>query len=108
MGCAPGVRELAPLFQGTSSTSGHSLLILYGSRILESTDDDVIGPFESAPMPQANTDCNLLFGIFALRMDFINRDGLVAAMNAWSWRSTGRSARSSSNEEPSTPSPKPS
>lgn len=31
--------------------------------------------------PQA--DRNLLFGILALQMDFISRDGLVAAMNAW-------------------------
>lgn len=35
----------------------------------------------SAPTPSA--DCNLLFGIIALQMDFISRDQLVAAMNAW-------------------------
>jgi serine/threonine protein kinase len=29
------------------------------------------------------TDCNLLFGILALQLDFINRDALVAAMHAW-------------------------
>jgi hypothetical protein len=34
----------------------------------------------SAP---ANTDRNLLFGILALQMDFISRDALIAAMNAW-------------------------
>jgi hypothetical protein len=28
-------------------------------------------------------DRNLLFGILALQMDFINRDALIAAMNAW-------------------------
>src|SRR5580692_198249 len=28
-------------------------------------------------------DRNLLFGILALQMDFITRDQLVAAMNAW-------------------------
>src|SRR5271165_1934755 len=28
-------------------------------------------------------DRNLLFGILALQMDFISRDALVAAMNAW-------------------------
>src|SRR5437764_14681078 len=28
-------------------------------------------------------DRNLLFGIMALQMDFINRDALIAAMNAW-------------------------
>ena len=26
---------------------------------------------------------NMLFGILALQMDFINRDALIAAMNAW-------------------------
>lgn len=30
-----------------------------------------------------NADRNLLFGILALQMDFITRDQLVAAMNAW-------------------------
>lgn len=29
------------------------------------------------------TDRNLLVGIIALQMDFIGRDALVAAMNAW-------------------------
>src|SRR5262245_5738096 len=28
-------------------------------------------------------DCNLLFGILALQMDFVTRDQLIAAMNAW-------------------------
>jgi serine/threonine-protein kinase len=30
-----------------------------------------------------NTDKNLLFGVLALQMDFISRDALVTAMNAW-------------------------
>src|SRR5258708_1356645 len=34
-------------------------------------------------MKTANTDRNLLFGILALQLDFISRDALVAAMNAW-------------------------
>jgi hypothetical protein len=34
-------------------------------------------------MPTANGDRNLLFGILALQMDFIVRDALVRAMNAW-------------------------
>ena len=34
-------------------------------------------------MSQTHHDCNLLFGILALQMDFISRDALVAAMNAW-------------------------
>ncbi|WP_435011015.1 tetratricopeptide repeat protein [Tundrisphaera lichenicola] len=34
-------------------------------------------------MPRRETDRNLLFGILALQMDFINRDALVASMNAW-------------------------
>src|SRR5262245_1143257 len=32
---------------------------------------------------KAGADRNLLFGILALQMDFINRDQLIAAMNAW-------------------------
>jgi hypothetical protein len=31
----------------------------------------------------ARTDQNLLFGILALQMDFIDRDALIVAMNAW-------------------------
>jgi serine/threonine-protein kinase len=34
-------------------------------------------------MAQPNADRNLLFGILALQLDFISRDQLVAAMNAW-------------------------
>src|SRR3954452_5993256 len=34
-------------------------------------------------MPAAVTDRNLLFGILALQMDFITRDALIKAMNAW-------------------------
>ena len=30
-----------------------------------------------------SSDRNLLFGILALQMDFVTRDALVAAMNAW-------------------------
>src|SRR5262249_26209115 len=39
---------------------------------------------EAQSMPDhARADQNLLFGILALQMDFISRDALVAAMNAW-------------------------
>jgi serine/threonine-protein kinase len=34
-------------------------------------------------MSQPAADRNLLFGILALQMDFIGRDDLIAAMNAW-------------------------
>ena len=34
-------------------------------------------------MPRPDADRNLLFGILALQMDFITRDALIAAMNAW-------------------------
>jgi hypothetical protein len=38
----------------------------------------------SLPTPsQPTADRNLLFGILALQMDFINRDALIVAMNAW-------------------------
>ncbi|HEV3260669.1 MAG TPA: protein kinase [Gemmataceae bacterium] len=34
-------------------------------------------------MATANADRNLLFGILALQMDFISREALITAMNAW-------------------------
>ena len=34
-------------------------------------------------MPAPNADRNMLFGILALQMDFVTRDHLVTAMNAW-------------------------
>ena len=34
-------------------------------------------------MAQGESDRNLLFGVLALQMDFITRDALIAAMNAW-------------------------
>jgi hypothetical protein len=34
-------------------------------------------------MPNPNTDRNLLAGILALQLDFISRDALIKAMNAW-------------------------
>src|SRR5262249_33896482 len=33
--------------------------------------------------PPRSADRNLLFGILALQMDFISRDALIEAMNAW-------------------------
>jgi hypothetical protein len=33
--------------------------------------------------PSPGADRNLLFGILALQMDFVSRDALIAAMNAW-------------------------
>jgi serine/threonine-protein kinase len=33
--------------------------------------------------PSAAADRNLLFGVLALQMDFVSRDDLLAAMNAW-------------------------
>src|SRR5712692_5071108 len=45
-------------------------------------------PIRGAAMSDAtprrpSADRNLLFGILALQMDFIRRDALIAAMNAW-------------------------
>jgi formylglycine-generating enzyme required for sulfatase activity len=34
-------------------------------------------------MAKVNTDCDLLFGILALQMDFIGREDLIAAVSAW-------------------------
>lgn len=33
--------------------------------------------------PRPASDQNLLFGVLALQMDFVSRDQLVEAMNAW-------------------------
>jgi hypothetical protein len=38
---------------------------------------------ESSPARSALADRNLLFGILALQLDFIGREALIAAMNAW-------------------------
>jgi tetratricopeptide (TPR) repeat protein len=38
---------------------------------------------ESSPARSALADRNLLFGILALQLDFIDRDALIAAMHAW-------------------------
>ena len=34
-------------------------------------------------MSESSADRNILFGIIALEMDFIDRDQLIAAMNEW-------------------------
>src|SRR5467141_1058386 len=51
-----------------------------GTRFTEGQIDWIQG---LSPMAQHSSDRNLLFGILALQMDFISRDALVAAMNAW-------------------------
>src|SRR5712692_7737345 len=33
--------------------------------------------------PQHGADCNLLYGMLALQMNFVSRDALLAAMQAW-------------------------
>ena len=33
--------------------------------------------------PPRSADRNLLFGILAVQLDFISKDALIAAMNAW-------------------------
>ena len=42
---------------------------------------------DSIPQRPAS-DRNLLFGVLALQMDFIGRDALVAAMQAWVFEKT--------------------
>jgi serine/threonine protein kinase/tetratricopeptide (TPR) repeat protein len=49
------------------------------ARILEEESIPMPDPIPSRP----SADRNLLFGILALQMDFINRDALVGAMHAW-------------------------
>src|SRR5215213_8746269 len=34
-------------------------------------------------MAKVDAECNLLFGILALQMDFIGREDLIAAVSAW-------------------------
>src|SRR5262249_32600864 len=34
-------------------------------------------------MPGPSADRNLLFGILAVQLDFVSKDALIAAMNAW-------------------------
>ena len=36
-----------------------------------------------APPGQRGADCNLLYGMLALQMNFVGRDALLAAMQAW-------------------------
>src|SRR5262249_22061160 len=40
-------------------------------------------PMSDATPSRPSADRHLLFGILALQMDFITRDALIAAMNAW-------------------------
>ena len=47
------------------------------------TGGEAPGLPESTTMARAESDRNLLFGVLALQMDFIGRDALVAALNAW-------------------------
>ena len=50
-----------------------------------------------------SADRNLLFGILALQMDFITRDGLVAAMNAWVLAETPAAGRAAHEQGASRP-----
>jgi hypothetical protein len=40
-------------------------------------------PMSNPAPPNPAADRNLLFGILAMEMDFISRDALIAAMDAW-------------------------
>src|SRR6185295_17219257 len=42
-------------------------------------------PRKDHDMSQPNADRNLLFGVLALQMDFITREQLIAAMQAWAF-----------------------
>jgi serine/threonine-protein kinase len=47
---------------------------------------DAAAPTDPPPAaPGADADRNLLFGVLALQMDFIGRDALIAAMQAWAF-----------------------
>src|SRR5438132_3281897 len=57
--------------------------------MLDSRRDQTLNPFGRGPSMPADpstpfgADRNLLVGIMALQMDFVSRDTLIAAMNAW-------------------------
>ncbi len=53
----------------------------------------------------AGSDQNLLFGVLALQMDFIQRDELIAALHSWRSPRRNPSARFSSIAGLSTPLP---
>jgi serine/threonine protein kinase len=53
-------------------------------RSLTPAPDTRNGPvIEPKPSPPAGSDRNLLFGILAVQMDFIDREALIQGMNAW-------------------------
>src|SRR5262245_8309643 len=66
---------------------GGALFVFIQRRIALSWRPDDVSPFDAhsmeSPAMSSAADRNLLFGILALQMDFINRDQLVAGMNAW-------------------------
>src|SRR5207302_3682443 len=55
---------------------------LKGTEHVPVASDEVCTMSADSPTP-FGADRNLLFGIMALQMDFISRDALIAAMNAW-------------------------
>jgi serine/threonine-protein kinase len=51
--------------------------------ILSTVHEEYMTMSNHANSPSTGSDRNLLIGILALQMDFVNRDQLIAAMNAW-------------------------
>src|SRR5262249_44461808 len=45
--------------------------------------EKTIADSRSGAMPSPSADRNLLFGVLAVQMDFVSRERLFAAMNAW-------------------------
>src|SRR5262249_32139804 len=80
----PGPAEYRARFPG-------HLAIVKAAFAFTATDDRPQGPAPGAAAPAkprtpaapGGSDRNLLFGVLALQMDFITRDALVEAMNAW-------------------------
>src|SRR5947207_10670662 len=44
---------------------------------------DLVSPCREGLPVSASADRNLLFGILAVQLDFVSKDALIAAMNAW-------------------------
>src|SRR5438034_967380 len=90
-GC-PGREALAALVAGNLSGAGLEAVADHLDRCaacravaqeLDTGPDPAVAALRRrTPTPPA-ADRNLLFGILALQMDFISRDQLIAAMNAW-------------------------
>ena len=71
--------------RGSRVAWGRTLMYQYRERFhdLKNTPAELVTHTGLTSMNGVGPDRNLLFGILALQVDFVTRDDLVAAMNAW-------------------------